>query len=221
MALRTLSFDNCAYGFVEFMRKTLVLAVALLLPACREEKYHYSPTPNGLMLSWQNVGAVPGWYPLSEVGLKLEGAVEDAVVYLAKYAAPPELVRAMGRNHKYIGWDAARFAISASETGYASGAWFPGSKTIMLAFWSRTKGNVVPADAPPWTVYSWPSRPDPAYDWGYEPPAFPAMGHELGHGIWGAQFEHGWTPPVVGGASLLATGAQPEDWRDRCVIMYE
>lgn len=201
------------------MRKAAVLLSFLLIPACgSEEKYHYSRTPNGMLLSWQNIGSVPDWYSVDEVGLRLEGAVDDAVAYLARYGASEDLVRSVAASHKYIGFDMPRFAISASGTGYASGAYFFGHNTIMLAFWSRAKGNVVPSTAPPWTVYSWPTRPDPAYDWGYEPPAFSALAHEIGHGIWGPNFEHGWTPPLAAGYSILSSS---KDWTDECVYADE
>ena len=127
-------------------------------------------------------------------------------------------------------FDAVRFKAGASPTGWASGAWLPRERVIMLAFWSRAKGNVVPPDAPPWTVYTWGDlRPDPKYDWGYEPPPGPAEGHELGH-AWatrkfglqlGAAFEHSWWPPIVNppsAAQLAAERLKGIDWNLDCVV---
>ncbi len=195
------------------MKMVGVLVLAALLPSCGPEKYDFRQTPGGNSLAWENVGAVPDWYSLNDIHLAFDAAVEDAVAYLARYGAAPEFVRSVARGHQHVGFDAARFQIAASPTGWASGAYFQGSPRIALAFWSRARGNVVPADAPPWTVYSWPQRPDPAFDWGVEPPVFPALGHEIGHAIWGPQFEHSWTPPAVAGYAV----SQVPDWGKECV----
>lgn len=196
------------------MRRVAVGALlALLLAGCfaRDEKYDYRVTAAGYQLAWENVGAVPARYTLEAIGARFDVAVEHAVAHLAKYGVPAEQVRSQARAYKHIGYDAARFAISASPTGWAAGAWSGDYRIIQLAFWARAKGNVVPADAPPWTVYTWGAlRPDPKYDWGYEPPPFPALGHELGHAIYGPQFEHGWTPPVVTASGFLRD-ATPEE----------
>jgi hypothetical protein len=188
-------------------------AVPLLGSCSRSEKYDYKTTPAGYRLAWENVGAVPDWYSLGEIHTTFDGAVEAACTYLAKYGALPELVRAVAHGHKHVGFDAARFATSDSPTGWASGIWTYGH--IGLAFWSRAKGDTVPDTAPPWTVYEWGSiRPAPKYDWGFEPPAFPALGHELGHAIWGPAFEHGWAPPIVSGAAP----ADAKDWSYDCWV---
>lgn len=190
---------------------------ACLVGCTHEDKYHYHPTTNGHLLSWQNDGAVPEWFSMNEVDSRLDLAVDRAVAHLAIYGTPEALVRATARGYKYVGFDAARFKADASPTGWASGMYSGPSHPIALAFWSRAKGNDVPPDAPPWTAYQWPQRPDPAWDWGVEPPAFPALGHEIGHAIWGAAFEHGWTPPVVAGFSILAV----KNWEGDCAYSHE
>lgn len=200
-------------------RRQFVLGVpAAALAACaRPDRYHFHSTPAGHTLAWENHGAVPGWYGAAEIDQLLDGAVEGAVAYLAKYGAHPELVRDLARAHRIIGIDLARFAIPASPTGWASGVYYDGSRRIGVAFWSRASGDVVPADAPAWTAYQWPTRSVPAWDWGVVPRAFPALGHELGHAIYGPLFEHGWTPPVVGGYSVGSVA----DYRDDCVVVTE
>lgn len=197
--------------------KIEAIVLGLLLGCGNEDPYTYTPTPKGYALSWQNVGAVPDWYSLSGIGSLFDGSVEDAVLYLGKYGAAPELVRSVTAQHRNVGFDAARFAIRASGTGWASGAYIAQKRQILLAFWTRVKGDVVPADAPAWTVYSWPTRPSPAYDWGEIPKAFPALGHEIGHALYGPAFEHGWTPPVVAGAALAAFGTT--SWEGDCAYI--
>lgn len=196
------------------LRLVLIPLYALLLPGCGEEKYHYDATPAGHLLSWQNVGSVPDWYALEDVGSQLDAAVDVAVVHLWRYGASEEYVRLVARSHRYIGIDMPYFATDASQTGRASGMYSGPSNPIMLAFWSRARGNDIPPEAPQWTVYSWPQRPDPAWDWGTTP-HFPALGHEIGHAIWGGSFEHNWTPPIVNGLSLAAH--EVPDWTGRCV----
>lgn len=199
------------------MRRSILVCLGMtLLPACGAEKYDYFSTPAGYRLAWENVGAVPGWYSLVEIGMKFDGAVEEAVAYLDRYGVEAEVVRAVARSHRHIGFDAARFAIDASHTGWASGAYYTGSSRVALAFWSRAKGDVVPDDAPAWTVYSWPERPSPAYDWGFGPPFFPALGHEYCHAFFGPMAEHvpGY-PPVVRGVSLASIGK----WEGDCAYV--
>lgn len=194
-----------------------VLTLALLLPACGNEKYDYLRTPAGYSLAWENVGAVDALYSLNDILDSFDMAVERAKTHLAKYGVAPQTVESYAKSCKHIGIDGARFKIDASPTGYASGAYYVGHQRIVLAFWTRASGNVVPPDAPAWTVYSWPQRPDPAYDWGVEPPSFPALGHEIGHAIFGGAFEHGWTPPVVAGFSVLAV----PNWEGHCAYLHE
>lgn len=172
------------------MRYFAAILAALLLPACHvEEKYSYRQTPCGYYLSFQNVGSLPDWYTQEELGILFDQAVDAAVLYLDRYGASEELVRNVARAHQYVVFDMPRFATSASNTGWASGMYSGPSNPIVLAFWSRAAGNDVPVDAPPWTVYSWPTRPDPAWDWGVTP-HLPALAHEWGHAIWGGDFEH-------------------------------
>ncbi len=197
-------------------RGLLLVLCALLLPSClSRESEDYIPTADGYRLSWNNVGAVPALYTRDGIGDRFDEAVGNAVTHLAKYGLSEKAVREMAALHRYIGYDAARFQIDASPTGWASGAYYSQSRGIVLAFWGRASGDVVPADAPAWTVYSWPTRPSPAFDWGYEPPPFPALGHELCHAFFGPQAEHipGY-PPVVGGFSVLGF----KDWSFECVV---
>lgn len=191
-----------------------VLALVLILSGCNDSKYHFSSTPKGYQLSWQNVGAIPALFTGAEIGAIFDSAVEvDAVAHLGKYGISPEMVKAIARGCEVVGFDAARFKASSSPTGWASGAQI--GTRICVAFWSRARGDVVPPDAPSWTVYSWPERPSPAFDWGV-PPYFPALGHEIGHAIYGARFEHGWTPPLVSGYERVNS---PPDFSGQCAYL--
>lgn len=199
-------------------REFIGLGTGALLAGCVREKYEYRSTPEGHLLSWQNDEAVPGWYSLLEIETLFDRAVDGSAAYLWRYGAAEALVRAMAKSHKHVGFDAARFRTDASPTGWASGLY--SGNGIAVTFWSRAKGDEVPADAPAWTVYEWGSlRPVPKYDWGYVPPQFPALAHEIGHAIYGPTFEHSWTPPIVNPPSLAALAAEKKiDWNLECVV---
>lgn len=198
------------------MRWLLLFLFAFL--GCRDEQFHYTATPARHALAWQNIESVPGWYSAEQIGAQLDGAVDAAVVYLGRYGVEEARTRAVAHAHRYVGFDMPRFKAGASPTGWASGAYYEGGRQIVLAFWSRARGDVVPAEAPQWTVYSWPTRPSPKYDWGTTP-HFPALGHEIGHAIYGPTFEHTWVPPVVNGRlSLEASQELFAYWQEHCEL---
>lgn len=212
-------------------RLALVPILGLLLPACGAEQDSLFRTPAGHELAWENSGAVPSLYSREDLGRLFDAMVEDAAVYLARYGADEDLVRNLARSHRWKGFDAVRFSIGASPTGWATGVYDSRARAIGLAFWMRASGDVVPASAPWWTVYTWGAlRPSPKYDWGIVPTQWPAGPHELGHAwahvVYGPQlggaFEHGWTPPFVsssGLALLEELGGPVRDWSRDCVVV--
>lgn len=201
------------------MRPLIIAALSSLLLSCWEhDENNYLGTPKGYKVEFHNIGSLPDWYSQEEVLTFLDNAIEDAAVYLWKYGVSQSTVEQYARSYKYVAYDMPRFAITASETGWASGAWSQQYRTIQLAFWARAKADIVPSWAPPWTVYSWPTRPSPAFDYGTTP-HYPATAHEIGHAIFGAAFEHGWTPPIVNyassGAGVYSVTSVPSGY---CVI---
>jgi hypothetical protein len=123
----------------------------------------------------------PGGYRVSwngrpaplEILEEFDRAVERAAKHLAKYGVTRDQTVGTARSCRFNLVPGYRFKTSASETGWATGQAWIWERVIQLA-WDAANASG-------------------------EPKA-PAIGHELGHILFGERFEHGWTPPLVSGS---------------------
>lgn len=166
--------------------------IALLIPSallygCTDDAFTDTGvvTPAGYKLRFQDRGSMA----LHDVYALFDAAVEDAAVELWRYGVSYERVVAAVKAYTIVGADAFLFRSAWSGTGYATGQ--IGNGKIILAFYTRQRN----ADGPVWTHFTWPGSTE--VQSGITPKAFGALHHELGHHFFGADFEHGWVPPVV------------------------
>lgn len=144
-----------------------------------------------------------------DVGAQFDQAVADAKVHLWPYGIEAHEVDAVVAHLGQTVIDHFLIATPASPTGYASGIYWVSLEAIQTALYSRQRN----ADGPPHTHHTWASTGETHS--GILPAPCPALGHELGHYWFGAEFEHGWTPPVVRGRVVLAA----RDWSAECVVL--
>ena len=187
------------------MKPLLALLIpSCLLYGCDDDSFTDTSvvTDAGYKVRFQDRGSLA----LHDVYTLFDQAVEDAAVELWKYGITHErVVNVCRHNYIFIGYDAFLFKTPYSGTGYATGQ--IGPYFIHLAFYTRQRN----ADGPAWTHFTWPGSTE--VQSGVIPKAFPALAHELGHHFFGADFEHGWTPPIVN-----ARGAYRENAPVTCNI---
>lgn len=189
------------------MRHLLLIIPLWMLPGCDEPKlpaniHTFYDMPPFRVVQIADRGLFSsGWYTEDDFRLMMEVALNDAKAHLWKYGVTPEQVEALCRGISFDVVDDWNIKTIDSPTGYAAGIEAPG--LIWVTLWqyhyALIAGAADPppwADAPPWTVYPVPWNTK-YMSWGSGPHYCPALGHELGHAIWGPDFEHTWTPPIV------------------------
>lgn len=172
---------------------TLSLTALTALIGCsgRDKRPEWTKTPAGYSVQWYDQGTVAtGRLTLAEIlNLFDQKAIPSAINHLAQYGATPGEVKRAAYSHAFRLIDNKNFPTSASGTGFAGG--MVQENFIYLALYSRkvvATREEIPVDAPPWTIAAFAGK------WSYgildpERP-FPAIGHELGHTIYGNGFEH-------------------------------
>lgn len=187
------------------MRYSLAL---LLLASCGDDTYTPWPvytTNEGYSFDFLDKGS------LAEVDVcsEFDAAVLSAKQYLWVYGIYPDHVEAVLKHYNIRVIDAFLFATPASVTGYATGAIAPQRYRLMLALYRRQKN----ADGPEWTWFDWGGGN--VHSGIPSDPYCPALGHELGHHFFGADFGHGWLPPEVNPSGTPRLGVA-QDWTGEC-----
>lgn len=175
----------------------LVLVIPTVLLGCSMFKKKGSdewgePTPAGYRVEWTDKGTTSGGVKTKpEILALFDLAIDRAQHYLIdKYGADRGKVALFARGTRYHLVDDKRIPTDASGTGFASGITYEGH--IQICLMSRrvaASRGAVPSTAPPWTVVD---LGDGTWSYGVidEARPFPALGHELGHRLYGAGFEH-------------------------------
>lgn len=174
------------------MRIPLNLLLLILLGSClhdedgKSECVHLSwKTPGGYSINWKPVGTT------EDVEAELDAEVEWAIQWFVAQGHGEAWVRGVAQRQVYDVEDHCAFMVfHPSGVVWASGLQEDCGHLIRLAYYSLERGDVVPPDAPAWTVMrnGYNQR-----DWWWGNPdkkRLPALRHELGHALFGACFEH-------------------------------
>jgi hypothetical protein len=173
------------------------LYALILLAGCQKDHIDQEPfliTDAGYAVRWQDDGTLDqGLYTKAELYAAFDAAVERSAGYLAKYGAQPSQVLAAAHGSAFTLIDNRRFWMPST--------WVSGCNSmtgsIMVVYWGTKTGATLPVDlACPWTAAFNPANG--LWYWGIDPKPYPALGHELGHSLYGATFEHpelGWRWP--------------------------
>ena len=204
------------YGTIKGRRqavRTLALAAAIVLfPACADplsdEEVAYARTPLGYPVRWEEEGSTGSGYFSQDLAFRwYEEAVERACDRLARYGVPREQTREVARrtgtwlidNYRRDGWAGINNMRDPS-----SGGWI---KVCLYRSASVAPGEVRPTEVngwpvPPWTHYTGPETGKLYFGYIDETKGlYPALGHEIGHSLFGPDFEHTYYPPTVARAS--------------------
>lgn len=180
------------------MIKALLLSISALLAGCslfgKKEKLEDwgSPTPAGYRVEWKDQGTVAGGtYSQLEIFQMFDEAIARAQKYLVdKYQADVGTTALYARSTRYYLVDDKRIATNVSGTGFATGITY--ESNIQICLLSRKEappGEAIPTNAAPWTIVDLGGG---RRSYGIIDTArpFPALGHELGHRLYGPGFEH-------------------------------
>ena len=205
-------------------------AAVLLLPACgepgdAEEDVQYASTAAGYPVRWEEEGAITAGYFTHDVAFRwYDEAVEDACDYLARYGVPREQTRDVARrtptwlidNYRRDGWTGINNMRPPSDGGWIKVCLY--RKAFVEAEGTRpTEVNGWPV--PPWT--HWTGAETGRLYYGYIDEVaglYPALAHEIGHSIFGPDFEHTYFPSLVTRTALVSRwvreshgGCRPEE----------
>lgn len=169
--------------------RVLVAALAVvLLPSCfGDESYYWGDreviTPQGYWVTYEDRGSVEsGLFTEDWVHLVHGEEVRRSARYLSdRYLGPGyDSWMSMAKQVRWVIYDDVSFQRTPScqrcgvDPGFAFGEMIGSDPIVIrLAFWSRDRWGVRNLDNP-----------------------LPAMAHELGHVWYGAEFGHGWEPPL-------------------------
>lgn len=188
------------------MRNTLALiAIAFVsgfsLSACSTtdafddvSSYVQIVSPRGYRMTWVDRGTVStGLLTRERIGELLDEGVVNAVKHLARYGASEDQVRKVVQTYELFGYDHFQFKTTSSPVGTASGMHDRFRKHLYLSLWNFIA--IDPAD--PWPTFSplWcraenhPRFPGKVLA-GIMNIPFPSTGHEIGHSLFGDDFEH-------------------------------
>ena len=172
--------------------KTLIV---MLIPTCllgclqEEEEIDFARTPEGYAVHFTGIS---GTYTQDELLKEFDGAVIRAAGELYRYGVDPLTTEAVAHGAGYVIFDHIRFQVPDGR--WAAGANF--GKEIHLALHRRYSANAYPPEALPWTCFIHSSGEHRYGIWNPND-TYPALGHELGHTIFGPAFEHTYFPPIV------------------------
>ncbi len=164
----------------------------ILLAGCREERERdFVLTPQGYSVEFAGYGGEPV-APIEEIYAEFDKAVVKAAGELYRYGVDQTTTESIAHGTGFVLIDAIRFQVPDGR--WATGANF--GKEIWVAMHRRISGTEFHANALPWTCFIHSSG---EYRYGIYTPGdcFPALGHEIGHTIFGPAFEHTYFPPVV------------------------
>lgn len=212
------------------LRRTGWTMAALLLPACsdplgREQDVDYVRTPAGYPVRWEEEGSLGSGYFTLEVAFRwYEEAVERACDHLARYGTSREQTREVARstltwlidNYRRDGWTGINNMRDPGDGGWIKVCLYRAGH-VEADGQRPTEVNGWPV--PPWTHFTGPDTGRLYY--GYVDEAaglFPALGHEIGHSLFGPDFEHTYFPSQANGRSIAgprwtrtAQGCTPEN----------
>lgn len=183
----------------------LVLFSILLLPACNRRSDRFDTTQAGYGVRFEDRGSIAlSYYPLAQAYAWFDQSVDNhSVAYLAKYGVTAEMVRGTAFGTKMYLYDTWRH-----EDGFTGRATFIAGHVAAIEVCLYRGAHVETGFVPPSSVNGYAV---PSWTWLYRPESgrtyygfidevaglYPALGHELGHAIYGPEFEHTWWPPTV------------------------
>jgi len=178
--------------------KNMMVMTLVLLSSCslfgKKEKLKDwgEPTSAGYRVEWADKGTTSSdRHTKAEILALFDKAMVQGREYLiTRYGATLEQVNLYAHATRYHLIDDKRIATNASGTGFASGITY--ETNIYICLMTRSvvgDRESVPADAAPWTIVD---LGDGKWSYGRLDPVrpFPALGHELGHRLYGPGFEH-------------------------------
>jgi len=172
----------------------------LLAVACHSRRHDadsppWEISPAGYSVCYIDQGTVVTGRATKEQIYKWHAAAVDraALELQQKYGVDP------ARTHQTalkVAWsliDNCVFFVDGNTAIPATGQWIPYANTIRVCLYCREEGPkaMIPPDAPPWTIRQSPTGAD-CWRWGVlrEGRWFPATAHEIGHVLFGENFEH-------------------------------
>jgi hypothetical protein len=180
----------------------------LLLGGCQEEEERdFEVSPAGYYVSFAGYGGAPV-AEVPELYRLFDESVTRAAGELYRYGVDPATTESVAHGTGFLLIDHIRFQVPDGR--WATGANF--GKEIWVALHRRQSlpaGSPFPADALPWTCFIG-SAGDTRFGVWTPSDTYPALGHEIGHTIYGATFEHTWTPPIVNPSRSIGTLVQIE-----------
>ncbi len=191
-----LSADEARAIAFAILRATFVLLLApTCLLGCQEDKERsYDLSPAGYSVAFAGYGGAPV-AEVPELYRLFDEAVTRAAGELYRYGVDPASTEAVARGTGFLLIDHIRFQVPDGR--WATGANF--GKEIWVALHRRQSlppGSPFPSDALPWTCLIHSSGETRFGVW-TPSDTYPALGHEIGHTIFGPAFEHTYFPPVV------------------------
>lgn len=104
----------------------------------------------------------------AEILAEFDASMAAAIAHLAKYGVTPVQTTATARQCRFNIKAGSKFPSKYSPTGMAAGETWIRERVVQVAWDTNPASNR----------------------------HVPALGHELGHIIFGEKFEHGWAPPL-------------------------
>lgn len=172
-----------------------ILSMLLLMGCRKERETEFELSPEGFPVLYAGSNGLT--IEKAELYRLFDGAITRAAGELYRYGVDPATTRSVAYGTGFVLIDSARFLTPDGRWAY--GANF-GGKEIWVGIHrdhSGPPGTPYPADALPWTCRVGTTSGKSYWAVWNPDDTYPALGHEIGHTIFGAAFEHTYFPVVV------------------------